>query len=100
MVLAENKHFAPLTDFHVVLKAVCGNSLLSVAATDLSMGIERLRIGQAPEDQLLGDDLSVLNVMTVVFQVPVEVPAQTTERIVLESLTSSMHRIASALSED
>lgn len=99
-MLAENKHFAPLTDFHVVLKAVCGDSLPSVAATGLSMGIERLRIGQAAEDHLLGDDLSVLSVMTAASQVPVEVPAQTIERIVLGSLTSSMHRIASALSED
>ena len=64
------------------------------------MGIERLRIGQAAEDQLLGDDLSELSVMTLFSQVPVEVPAQTIERIVLGSLTSPVHRIASSLSED
>ena len=69
------------------------------------MAIERMRIGQTAEGPLRGDDLSLISMMTLGSQVPaglpVEVPAQTSERIVPASLTAPINRrLANSPSED
>ena len=65
------------------------------------MAIEQVGTGQTLEHLLRGGDFSLIRVLTLVFPMPVEMPAQTNEAIVQGCLTSPIHRhLASSPSED